>query len=256
MRWVAFSFSLFVLLAGFLIPIGQLLYWVFEAFAEEFNSRYMEFLFNTIVFAFTATFIIAVVALFIAYAQRYRKETLTQVAAKASTLGYALPGTVLAVGVVMVTSGLDNLIHSGLAFVGINMKPFFQGSFIIVIAAYLVRFMASAFHSIESAMHRITPNLDEAALSMKVKGVELLRRIHIPILKQGLITACLLVFVDVMKEMPITLMTRPFGWDTLAVKIYELTSEGEWQRAALPAIILIFSGILPVIFLSRQTEKT
>lgn len=255
-RWGAFTFSLIILLAGFIVPVGQLLYWVLEIYSEEINSRYLGFLFNTITFAFTATFIVAVVALLIAYAQRYRKDVLIQVAAKASTMGYALPGTVLAVGIVIVTSGVDNLIHSGFSFFGVEMKPFFQGSFIIVIAAYLVRFMASGFNPIESAMHRITPSLDEAALSMNVKGFELLRRIHIPILKQGLITACLLVFVDVMKEMPITLMTRPFGWDTLAVKIYELTSEGEWKRAALPAITLILSGMIPVFFLSRQSEKS
>jgi iron(III) transport system permease protein len=96
--------------------------------------------------------------------------------------------------------------------------------------------------------------MDEAAISMGIKGVSLLRRVHVPLLKGGILTAGMLVFVDVMKEMPITLMTRPFGWDTLAVKIYELTSEGEWERAALPAVILVLGGLIPIILLNKQAE--
>ena len=105
-------------------------------------------------------------------------------------------------------------------------------------------------------MHRITRSLDEASTLLGITGAKLLRRIHIPILKNGLYTAAMLVFVDVMKEMPITLMTRPFGWDTLAVKIFELTSEGEWQRAALPSITLVLAGLIPLIILHTKSERT
>jgi iron(III) transport system permease protein len=115
--------------------------------------------------------------------------------------------------------------------------------------------MAAGYNSINSAMHRITGSLDEASISLGIKGVSLLRKVHIPILKTGILTAAMLVFVDVMKEMPITLMARPFGWDTLAVKIFELTSEGEWERAALPAVALVLGGLIPVIILTKQTEK-
>jgi iron(III) transport system permease protein len=138
---------------------------------------------------------------------------------------------------------------------GVETGSLIQGTIITVIAAYMVRFMAAGYNSINSAMHRITTNLDEASISMGVKGFSLLRRVHIPILKNGILTASMLVFVDVMKEMPITLMTRPFGWDTLAVKIFELTSEGEWERAALPAVALVLGGLIPVIILTKQTEK-
>jgi iron(III) transport system permease protein len=103
-------------------------------------------------------------------------------------------------------------------------------------------------------MNRITPSLDEASISMGATGISLLRRVHLPILRSGLFTAAMLVFVDVMKEMPITLMTRPFGWDTLAVKIFELTSEGEWERAALPAVAIVLGGLLPIIIFTKKTE--
>ena len=99
-------------------------------------------------------------------------------------------------------------------------------------------------------------NIDEASAMLGCSGLNLLRRVHIPILKNGIYTAAMLVFVDVMKEMPITLMMRPFGWDTLAVKVFELTSEGEWQRAALPSITLVIAGLLPLILLNRKSEQT
>ena len=97
--------------------------------------------------------------------------------------------------------------------------------------------------------------MDEAAKSMGTSRFKILSTIHFPLIKSGVVTGLILVFVEVMKEMPITLMTRPFGWDTLAVKIFELTSEGEWERAALPAIILIIAGILPVYLLTKQKEN-
>jgi iron(III) transport system permease protein len=131
-----------------------------------------------------------------------------------------------------------------------------QGTVLVVMAAYVVRFMAAGFNAVSSAMHRLTPNLDEAAISLGTTGIRLIRRVHLPILKNGLLTAIVLVFVDVMKEMPITLMTRPFGWDTLAVKIFELTSEGEWERAALPAVGLVLGGLVPVILLTRRADTT
>jgi iron(III) transport system permease protein len=173
-----------------------------------------------------------------------------------ATLGYALPGTVLAVGIVIVIAFVDRLLAGMLNSVsGFEAGTLIQGTIFTVLAAYMIRFMAVGYNSIGSAMHRITPSLDEASISMGVKGFSLLRRVHIPILKNGILTAAMLVFVDVMKEMPITLMTRPFGWDTLAIKIFELTSEGEWERAALPAVVLVLGGLVPVIILTQQTER-
>ena len=126
---------------------------------------------------------------------------------------------------------------------------------ITVLFAYTVRFLTAGFSTINSSMLRITRNLDEASMLLGVSGIKLLKKIHIPILKNGLFIAAMLVFVDVMKEMPITLMTRPFGWDTLAVKIFELTSEGEWQRAALPSVTLILAGLIPLMLLNKKADQ-
>jgi len=173
-----------------------------------------------------------------------------------STLGYALPGTVLAVGLVFTMSYTDRLLAELVNQFGRTIPGnFVSGTFFTVIIAYMVRFMAVGFNPIASAMHRITPNLDEASISLGVSGMSLLKRVHVPMLRNGIFTAAMLAFVDVIKEMPITLMTRPFGWDTLAVKVFELTSEGEWQRAALPATVIVIAGLLPVILLTSQTER-
>jgi iron(III) transport system permease protein len=124
-----------------------------------------------------------------------------------------------------------------------------------MILAYVIRFMAVGFHPIESSIHRVTRSVHETARIMGVRGSRILRKLYVPLIRGGILTGAILVLVDVMKEMPITLMTRPFGFDTLAVKIFEFTSEGEWERAALPAITLILTGIIPVALLTRMSES-
>ncbi len=254
-RWAAAFFASVVLLTAFLIPFVQLVIWSAKIFHEEFGGRYLEILGNSLFFACLATVIITCSALLLSYAQRRHPDKTMRLLVRIATLGYALPGTVLAVGVFVVISQADSLLVGMIKAVsGFDADALLHGTVFIVIAAYMVRFMAAGFNPVSSAMNRIAPNLDEASISMGVTGISLLRRIHLPILRNGLFTAAVLVFVDVMKEMPITLMTRPFGWDTLAVKIYELTSEGEWERAALPAVALVVGGLLPVIILTRKTE--
>jgi iron(III) transport system permease protein len=150
---------------------------------------------------------------------------------------------------------LDRAIPASLRdFLGIAPGTLLQGSVTAMLAAYMIRFLAVGFSPLESALHRVTRSIDEAATALGQSGVRLLYRVHLPMLRGGLATAALLVFVDVLKEMPITLMTRPFGWDTLAIRIFELTSEGQWERAALPALVLVLAGVLPVIQLTRASE--
>ena len=133
--------------------------------------------------------------------------------------------------------------------------PLLQGSLMVMLTAYLIRFLAVAHSPIDSQMHRITRNVDEASRSLGISGSRLIARVHLPMLSGSLLTAATLVFVDVMKEMPITLMTRPFGWDTLAVRVFEMTAAGEWNRAALPAISLVLIGLVPVILLTRYRSR-
>jgi iron(III) transport system permease protein len=163
---------------------------------------------------------------------------------------------VLAVGVFIVMAWLDHQIISwGRTWFNLETGFLLNGTLAAMILAYLVRFLAVGFNPIDSAMQRITISVDEAASSLGSSGVRLLRRVHLPILRGGLFTAAILVFVDVMKEMPMTLMTRPFGWDTLSIRIFEMTSEGEWEHAALPAVALVLAGLIPIMALTKQSSR-
>jgi iron(III) transport system permease protein len=254
-RWAAAGYAGGVVLLAFVIPFAQLLGWAGQILFEEFSNRYWGFLINSLTLALLATGLVTVASLCLSYAQRKHSDKLTRLLVRISVMGYALPGTVLAVGIFIAVSAVDNaLIGFVRTFGSIEKGQILQGTILVVLAAYAVRFMAAGFNAVNSAMHRLTPSLDEAAVSLGTTGLRLIRRVHLPILKNGLLTAVVLVFVDVMKEMPITLMTRPFGWDTLAVKIFELTSEGEWERAALPAVALVLGGLIPVILLIRRAD--
>jgi len=255
-KWLATGYCTGVLLIAFFLPALQLLRWSLEVFHQEFDSRYLALLGRSLTLGLSAALLIAVVALLLAYAGRRHQDRLTHSLIRISTLGYALPGTVLAVGIFIPLAALDNFfIDFAHAYFNLALPQLLQGTVLIMLLAYLIRFMAAGYKSIDSAMHRVTSNIDEASRLMGLRGIKLLIKVHLPMLRGGIFTALTLIFVDVMKEMPITLMTRPFGWDTLAVKIYELTSEGEWERAALPALTLLLSGLLPIVLLMRGTEK-
>ncbi len=253
--WAASVFASIVLLTAFILPFGQLIFWCLESFAD-LDTAYLVYLGHSLLLSGIAAVFICFCALLLAYVQRHHPGGMTSFLVRLATLGYALPGTVLAVGLVIVISLFDNQLASIMAIMGLETTILLQGTILTMLLAYAVRFMAAGYNGIHSSMEKITPSIDEAAQSLGITGVKMIRKIHVPILRSGLLTAGILVFVDVMKEMPITLMTRPFGWDTLAVKIFELTSEGEWQRAALPAVALVAGGIIPLIFLTKQMDKS
>ncbi len=254
-KWLVTFFCSLTLLFSFGFPLLQIIIWSLKTFQQEFSRQYLSYLAHSLILGLLSAALITTLALILAYASRRHSDTMTQLLIRIATLGYGLPGTVLAVGIFIPVTFLDNtFIDLGHKIFGMEIKPILQGTLLVMILAYTTRFMAAAFKAIDSAMHRLTPSIDEAARLMGLRGFELLGRVHLPILKGGILTGITVVFVDVMKEMPITLMTRPFGWDTLAVKIFELTSEGEWERAALPALSLILAGVLPIIFFMRQSN--
>ena len=220
-RWLATSYCSVILSIAFLLPAIQLLIWSLEVFHEEFDSRYLSLLSHSLLLGLIAAVIIATVSLLLAYAGRRHHDRLTHSLIRTATLGYALPGTVLAVGIVIPLAWLDNLmIELAHSLFGVEIPQLLQGTLFIMLVAYTIRFMAAGYKSIDSSMHRVTTNIDEASRLMGLRGIKLLARVHLPMLRGGIFTALTLAFVDVMKEMPITLMTRPFGWDTLAVKIF------------------------------------
>ena len=254
--WAVAGFALAALFFAFLLPVTQLLIWAAGSFARDFDQRYLEFLWHSLLLSALAALLTCFVALLMVYAARRYPDPATRVAVRVATIGYALPGAVLAVGVFVPIAWLDNRLSAmAMQLFHVETGLLIQGTLAVMLIAYMTRFLAVAHNPIDSAMHRITASIDEAAMGLGLNGWAMLRRVHLPILKGGILTAATLVFVDVMKEMPITLMTRPFGWDTLAVRIFEMTSEGEWERAALPAVALVLAGLVPIILFTRQTEK-
>jgi iron(III) transport system permease protein len=249
--WIAFAFAGTVFAVGFLLPGVALVRWALEVAPIDLDARYVSYILRTLSLAGMAAFACLALALVLGYVNRLSSGVLPPVAARIATLGYAVPGTVLAVGVVTVLGGVDGAIRSLAGGEGLWL----QGTVLALLLGYVARFLAVAYGPVQGGFARIRPALEDAARSLGLAPREILARLHLPLLGAGVGTALLLVFVDVMKEMPITLMTRPFGWDTLAVRVFEMTAEGEWQRAALPALTIVAAGLLPVALLTWRMER-
>ncbi|HEX5514227.1 MAG TPA: iron ABC transporter permease [Gammaproteobacteria bacterium] len=248
--WSATALALLVLGCGFLLPVGQLLIWVWQNSAE-LDSHYISLLLHTLELGTIAALATVVLAVLLAYAKRAERDPLTQRAVASATVGYAMPGSVLAVGIMLSFTWIDNRIAAWLGTGG----QWLTGSVLALILAYITRFMAVAYGAVDSSLEQIRPVLNDAARLLGARPMEVIRRVYIPMLRPGLLTAALLVAVDVMKEMPATLLLRPFGWDTLSVRIFELTSEGLWERAALPAVALVTLGLVPVLLLVSRSAQ-
>ncbi len=240
-----------VVVAGFLVPITQLAVWSFGAGIQEWNSGYWSRVKSSVVLGVLSALLIALLSLLLVFAKRRHDNLFTRMAVRIAGLGYALPGTLLAVGVfVAVTQtgkGLSALVGGSTA-----IQTLFGAGLAVTFLAYLVRFSAVALGTIENGVLRVSPSLDDASILLGRDGLGLLHRLHLPLLRPSLIAAMLLVFVDVLKEMPITLMTRPFGWDTLAVRVFERTAEAQWAEAAPAALLIVVVGFIPVLLLTRK----
>lgn len=247
---LATAWSSLVFGLAFALPVWQIVDWASGIWARDLDERYLEFAWHSLLLAGLGALLVGALALTLGYAQRLHPTSAMRITARLSTLGYALPGAVLAVGIFIPVAWLDNQFIDTFGLDG----QVLGGTLAVVLLAYCARFLAVSFGPVESGLGRISRSVDEAAQSLGVVGAKRLWRIHLPMLRVSVLTAAALTFVDIMKELPITLMTRPFGWDTLAVRVFEMTSEGEWQRAALPAGAIAIVGLLPVIFLIRNTE--
>ena len=254
-RWLAFGFCAAILLLAFVMPALQLLSWSLPALAIDLDQRYLSFVLRSLSLSGMGAALTLTLAVLLAYAARYNLGWVTQAAVRLGTLGYALPGTILAIGFFAPVVAVNNLLQELISSSGSGTVLVLQNTLLVMMLAYAVRFLAVAYTPVESHMQRMPRSLDEASRGLGVSGTGMLRRVHWPLIRSGCLIAAILVFVDIMKEMPITLMTRPFGWDTLAVRVFELTSEGEWRRAALPSVAIVLSGLVPVALLTRFSDR-
>ncbi|NVL30351.1 iron ABC transporter permease, partial [Pseudomonas syringae pv. actinidiae] len=254
--WSASLWCGLVFLCAFVVPVLQLIVWVWQRGRFDLDERYTGLILHTLYLGGMAALITVSVAMILTFARRMAPTPAIRSGVSIANLGYALPGSVLAVSIMLAFSYLDRALVVPLSgWLGGAGKPLLLGSLSALLLAYLVRFIAVAFGPLEHSLSRIRPSLPEAARSLGVGGPKLFLNVYLPLLVPGALSAALLVFVDVLKEMPATLLMRPFGWDTLAVRIFEMTSEGEWARAALPALSLVLVGLLPVIVLIRRSAR-
>lgn len=256
-RWLASIYAGSIFMLAFLLPLLQLVWWAIMRASRDLDARYWMFTAHSLVLATSAALIIVAASLVLAYLLRRQPSLFNSTIVRLATLGYAVPGTVLAVGTILPLILLNNALQGLLNDLLGTSAPtlLLQSTLLGVLLAYMARFLAVGFHPVESGLQRVTRSLDEAAIGLGVGGARLVGSVHVPLLRSSLITAAIMVFVDVMKEMPITLITRPFGWDTLAVRVFNMTSNGEWERAALPAVLIVAVGLVPAAMLSRGNSN-
>jgi len=252
-RWVAALPGTVLLLVVFAVPVVQLVAWSVETVAEDQLADGLgSAARNTLLLGALAALVAVVTSTVVVYGQRSRPSRLGAGAARLATLGYAVPGTVVAVAVYVPLVWFDRRV----ADVAGGRGLLFTGTILGLLVAYLVRFHALAFFAVESRMSRIGTNLDDAARALGADRARILADVHLPLLRPGLLTAALLVLVEVMKELPATALLRPLGGDTLAITVWEATKDSRFDVAALPALLIVAVGLLPVILLVRLLRSS
>jgi iron(III) transport system permease protein len=241
---------------GFALPAGVLLGMAIAGGDPQLGARFLRMARNSFVLAALTSSLAVAVALLLAYAARASRSTWRSSLNRLVGLGYAAPGSVIAVGVLIPVTRLDNWLASAIeSSFGLRPGLLLTGGIAALVYAYLVRFLAVALHTVEASLARITPSMDDAARSLGCDPATTLRRVHLPLLRGGLLTAGLLVFVDVMKELPATLVMRPFDFDTLATQAYTLAADERLAEASTSALAIVAVGVLPLVVVSRQIAR-
>jgi iron(III) transport system permease protein len=252
----AFGLCLLPLLFGFLLPAGQLLVWAVATAGKTLDAEFLRLVLHSLGLAGAAAMLAVLLGLFMAYGKRLRGSYGVAVAVRIAGMGYAVPGTVIAVGVLIPFAWIDNRIDAWMrASFDISTGLLLSGTLVALLFAYTVRFLAVSLQTVEAGLGKIKPSMDDAARSLGLPPNQVLARIHMPIMRGSLLTALLLVFVDVLKELPATLILRPFNFNTLAVRAFELASDERLAESASAALAIVLVGIIPVILLSRSITR-
>ncbi|WP_177420204.1 ABC transporter permease [endosymbiont of Lamellibrachia barhami] len=256
-RYAAITICVIPLVFGFLIPAGQLLVWALSIAEEAIDLSFLQLAGNSLLLASAAAIFTLMLALFLGYGQRLHPSKSVTIAVRFSAMGYAIPGTVIAVGVMLPFAWFDNTLDEWIrGTFDLSTGLLLSGTVFALLFSYAVRFLAVSLQSVESGLSKITPNMDDAARSLGLAPGKVLRRVHLPMMRGALLTAMLLVFVDVLKELPATLILRPFNFNTLAVRAYELASDERLADSSIAALSIVAVGIVPVILLSRAIRRS
>jgi iron(III) transport system permease protein len=238
---------------GFVLPVALLAHLAWGEKAAYLGSRFMALVANSFSLAGVTALVAVGLAAVMAYAARLTRNRLVAGVNRVAGLGYAVPGAVIAVGVLVPLGRLDNLLAGGLEqWLGIKMGLLLTGTVVALVYAYLVRLLAVALQTTEAGLAKITPSMEDAARSLGSSAAGALARVHVPLLAPSLATAALLVFVDVLKELPATFALRPFNFDTLAIEAYNLAKDERLAEAAVPSLVIVAVGLAPVVYVTKR----
>jgi iron(III) transport system permease protein len=255
--FAAFIGCLLPLLFGFVLPAFQLSLWAIDTYAVMVDDSFVRLTLNTLALGFSTAILAVLFALFLAYGKRVLASKIVYASVRVVATGYALPGTIIAVGVIIPLAWFDNTLDAFMReHFEISTGLLLSGTLFAVIFAYLVRFLAVSIQSIESGLGKIRLSMDEASRSLGHNPTQTLFKVHLPLMKGSVLTALLIVFVDVMKELPATLILRPFNFNTLAVRAFELASDERLADSSTAALMIVVVGLLPVILLSKSIASS
>jgi iron(III) transport system permease protein len=254
--WLAFAACAVPLAIGFLLPAAILLKMSVEAGDAQFGARFVGLSLNSFTLAIVTAVLAVGLATIMAYGARLSPGRLSATANRLASMGYAVPGAVIAVGVLIPLAQFDNALDAWMqAAFGLNTGLLLTGTIVALVYAYLVRFLAVSLNTVESSLGKVRPSMDDAARSLGQGPLGTLVRVHAPIMWGSLLTAGLLVFVDVMKELPATLVMRPFNFDTLAVQAFNLASDERLTEASTASLVIVAVGVVPLVLLSRTIAR-
>ncbi|MCS6116564.1 ABC transporter permease [Shewanella baltica] len=253
---VALSFCATLLLLAFLLPFGILLSYAIGYFEQSWDESFWQLSLNSLSLALITSLICCLIALLLMFVRRISPRSSDALPSRLASTGYALPGTVLAIGVLVPLTVLDFAINDLADLLGLNGPGLIlTGSVVALIFAFCVRFVAIAIGSVESSYKRISPSLDMVSLTMGQGPRQLLQRVHLPLLGKGLFAGALLVFIESMKELPAALLLRPIGFENLATYVFQFVSDEKLEHGALAAIVIVLVGLVPLIYLNRSLEQ-
>ncbi|HIJ42591.1 MAG TPA: iron ABC transporter permease [Rhodospirillaceae bacterium] len=254
---LSFAACFIPVLLGFLLPSGVLAAYAVTYFEDAANPAVLAHAANSVMLSSLAAVLAVAVAIFMAYGVRIKGGKVLKAVARLASMGYAVPGSVLAVGVIVSLASLDNAVDGFFRETfGISTGLLFSGTIAAVTFGYLVRFLALSYGTVEASLSKVTPNMEGAARCLGHGPFSTMRRVHVPLIKSSVLTAAILVFVDCMKELPMTVILRPFNFQTLATFVHQYASDEQLGEASLAALAIVGTGILPVLFLSMAITRS
>ena len=256
-KWAALTWCWGLVAVAFIFPLLQLVDYAITYFEQSWTNEFRRYAMNSFKVSVAAAIIAVVVAIIVNFNHRLHHQKSSLAFIRLSSLGYAVPGTILAIGILVPVLFMDHVVNDvAKAMQWGRPGLLFSGTIFAIIFAMVVRFSAVAIGSIESSLNKISPSLDMASRTMGCHANRMLWRVHLPLIKRGMLIAGLLVFIESMKELNAALLLRPFNFETLATYVYSYASDERLELAALPAVLLVLVGLLPLVIVNRSLEQS